>query len=88
MRDAMLSEDLLLAALPLLRPDAGSGPMHALMRAIEALPDCLDGADSQAGYASFAAEHSRQLETRLYDVHISIHICDGNISSTDINMYS
>ena len=52
MREALLSEDLLPAALPLLRPDAGNGPMHALMRAVEALPDCLDGVDSQAGWAS------------------------------------
>ena len=43
MRDALLSEDLLRTALPLLRPDTGSSPMHALMRAIEALPDCLEG---------------------------------------------
>lgn len=51
MRDALLSEDLLPAVLPSLRPDAGSGPMHALMRVVEALPDCLNGVDSQAGWA-------------------------------------
>ena len=49
MRDALLSEDLLRTALPLLRPDADSSPMHALMRAIEALPDCLEGVDGQEG---------------------------------------
>lgn len=51
MRDALLSEGLLQTALPLLQPDAGNGPMHALMRAIEVLPDCLAGVDGQAGWA-------------------------------------
>ena len=51
MRDALLSGNLLQVALPLLRPDAGHGPMHALMRAIEALPDCLEGVDGQEGWA-------------------------------------
>ena len=49
MRDALLSEDLLQTALSLLKPDAGSGPTHALMRAIEVLPDCLEGIDGQEG---------------------------------------
>ena len=55
MRDALLSENLLQTALPLLRPDAGNGPMHALMRAIEVLPDCLEAVDGHQGWAWLAA---------------------------------
>ena len=90
-RDALLSEGLLPAALPLLRPDAGSGPMHALMRAVEALPDCLDGVDSQAGWASLAASYSAQQATHISDVHISkTHLLwctdlkNGSVSHTHV----
>lgn len=46
-----MSEGLLEAALPLLGPNAGNSPVHALMTAVEALPDCCDGVDGQAGWA-------------------------------------
>lgn len=55
MRDALLCEGLLEAALPLLAPNAGNGPVHALMTAVEALPACCDGGDGQAGWVHFAA---------------------------------
>lgn len=77
MGDALLSEGLLQAALPLLRPDAGNGPMHALMRAIQALPDCVGGVDAQAGWASLAASCSAQQATHLSDVYTySMAVCD------------
>ena len=51
MRDALLSEGLLETALPLLGPDAGNGPLQALLTAVEALQDCFKEVDGQAGWA-------------------------------------
>ena len=55
MRDILLSEGLLEAALPLLAPSAGNCPVHALMTAVEALPECCEGGDGQAGWVPDAA---------------------------------
>ena len=42
-REVLLSEGLLAAALPLLRPDTGKGPVNMLMNALEALHATLPG---------------------------------------------
>lgn len=67
MRDVLLSESLLEAALPLLAPGAGNSPVHALMTA---LPDCCNGVDGQAGWVQVSAFDYQQLQLKCC-VHAS-----------------